>query len=533
MEATKTIEQTGVLAIRLLNFMAFEDTDWIELKPITLLFGRNSSGKSAIIRALRLLKQSLQADSESGPLLFRSRTGLDQGTFKNTVHLMNGKEERYIVFSFRCGLAGKQSEYEVQWLKQEINELRKKQGLEPVPYDLTAEWPNWLDVHIGFADIGSTAAKSNQEKVIPALLRIESPWRLVKDQTHPTIVFAIEKLEESPADALGFGWHFWSDVIRRGKDPWPDFQIVQDESGFWPMPIEEIESMPDGKRVNSILAAFREGIEVFLKNIEYLGPLRPEPRRIYALTHPMVKEWRRSGLGGLADFLSEVKIERKDTLDEWINELCLGQSIEEPYVLKSKEVPEELEILARFAIKEKSSGDIGPLIVNLADLGSGVAQVLPVLLLSLYSREKRLIIVEQPELHLHPSAQTKLADLFVESLFEPLSKDERQREQIAREPRDVRFLIETHSEHVFLRLRRWIAQSSALDGDLLKNGLSLALEKLAVYFVHRENSVSEAHTIKIARNGDLKNKPEGFQDFFADDMHESVKLAKERLKVEE
>jgi predicted ATPase len=48
-----------VKAIRLENFMAFSDTDWLELRPITLLFGRNSSGKSVIIRALRLLRQSL------------------------------------------------------------------------------------------------------------------------------------------------------------------------------------------------------------------------------------------------------------------------------------------------------------------------------------------------------------------------------------------------------------------------------------------------------------------------------------------
>ena len=56
-----------VRAIRLKNFMAFEDTDWLELRPITLLFGRNSSGKSAVIRALRLLKQSLDAPDGRDP----------------------------------------------------------------------------------------------------------------------------------------------------------------------------------------------------------------------------------------------------------------------------------------------------------------------------------------------------------------------------------------------------------------------------------------------------------------------------------
>jgi len=50
-----------VAAIRLQNFMGFEDTDWIELRSITLLFGRNSTGKSSIIRALLLLRQSMSA----------------------------------------------------------------------------------------------------------------------------------------------------------------------------------------------------------------------------------------------------------------------------------------------------------------------------------------------------------------------------------------------------------------------------------------------------------------------------------------
>lgn len=48
-----------VTAFRIQNFMGFEDSGWVELRPITLLFGRNSSGKSALIRALLLLRQSL------------------------------------------------------------------------------------------------------------------------------------------------------------------------------------------------------------------------------------------------------------------------------------------------------------------------------------------------------------------------------------------------------------------------------------------------------------------------------------------
>ena len=79
-----------VKAFRLENFMGFtEDHNnqfWIELDPICLIFGRNSSGKSAIIRALRLLKQSLYYGEEDEPLAFVVEEGLDLGGFNSSVH---------------------------------------------------------------------------------------------------------------------------------------------------------------------------------------------------------------------------------------------------------------------------------------------------------------------------------------------------------------------------------------------------------------------------------------------------------------
>jgi AAA15 family ATPase/GTPase len=76
----------AVTAIRLYNFMSFRDTGWLELRPLTLLFGKNSSGKSAIIRALLLLRQSLDAPPEDGPLIFAAEDGLNLGSFDRMIH---------------------------------------------------------------------------------------------------------------------------------------------------------------------------------------------------------------------------------------------------------------------------------------------------------------------------------------------------------------------------------------------------------------------------------------------------------------
>lgn len=86
-------------AIRLENFMGYEDSGWVELRPITFVFGRNSSGKSALIRALLLLKQSMAApNGDSPPLLFSGEL-VDLGTYYNTVR--GHDKSRNIAFAFR------------------------------------------------------------------------------------------------------------------------------------------------------------------------------------------------------------------------------------------------------------------------------------------------------------------------------------------------------------------------------------------------------------------------------------------------
>src|SRR5437763_2279215 len=73
-------------AFCLRNFMAFANTGWIELRRLNLLLGRNSSGKTAVIRALRLMQQSLRVNNDSQPLVFVSEGGVDVGSFDSILH---------------------------------------------------------------------------------------------------------------------------------------------------------------------------------------------------------------------------------------------------------------------------------------------------------------------------------------------------------------------------------------------------------------------------------------------------------------
>ncbi len=93
-----------VTAFRLQNFMGFEDTRWIELRPITLIFGRNSSGKSALLRALLLLRQSLNSPDGEHPLVFSAEDGFDFGDYQTMVRDNDVKDidKRQMSFWFEC-----------------------------------------------------------------------------------------------------------------------------------------------------------------------------------------------------------------------------------------------------------------------------------------------------------------------------------------------------------------------------------------------------------------------------------------------
>ncbi len=124
----------------------------------------------------------------------------------------------------------------------------------------------------------------------------------------------------------------------------------------------------------------------------------------------------------------------------------------------------------------------GRIKANLVDVGFGVSQVLPVVTLAYFVPEGSTVIVEQPEILLHPRAQTALADLFV-----TVSRTRR-----------VQFLVETHSEIMFRRLQFLIADEQ------------IAPEDCRLYFVERGKESAELQRLEVDEYGRIKNWPDMF-----------------------
>lgn len=140
---------------------------------------------------------------------------------------------------------------------------------------------------------------------------------------------------------------------------------------------------------------------------------------------------------------------------------------------------------------------------DLTHVGVGVSQILPILVLSLLAEQGATLIFEQPELHLHPRVQTRLADFFLSMIL--LKKQ---------------CIIETHSEYLINRLRYFAASSQ--DKYISDNVL--------IYFVEKKKETSTFRPIKINEFGVIENWPEGF---FDENEENSTRILKAAIKKKE
>jgi len=225
---------------------------------------------------------------------------------------------------------------------------------------------------------------------------------------------------------------------------------------------EALELLPlhDRKIAQDIsLAIQRE-----FKNIAYLGPLRTQPKRRYVVDKNPLSELGTDGSQAIPALKKYNNL--VDHVSAWLARLGVADRLE----VKSR--PPHYQVMIHKA----------GVAANLLDVGFGISQVLPVLTLAYFVPEGTTIILEEPEIHLHPLAQAVLAELLVE----------------VSQQRHVQFLVETHSEHLFLRLQTLIARET------------LKADDCCLYFVENRDNVGHLHPLTLDDYGRLDDWPERF-----------------------
>jgi len=227
-------------------------------------------------------------------------------------------------------------------------------------------------------------------------------------------------------------------------------------------------------------------LELELGRLFYLGPLREYPRRQYTWGGELPTNVGLKGELAVPALLAgrgrkvyrDQRKSKRNTFEariaQWLVDLDLASSFRvEPIAAGSSLYQVKLK-------RHKFSQE-----VLITDMGIGVSQVLPVLVLCYYVPEGSTIILEQPELHLHPSVQAGLADVFIDVI----------------KNRNVQIILESHSEHLLRRLQRRIAEEKIKHDDT------------ALYFCDMCDGESKLTTLDVDMFGNIRNWPE---DFFGD-----------------
>jgi predicted ATPase len=457
-------------AFRLQNFRGFRDTGWIELKPLTLLVGANSTGKSSLLRFLPLLRQSMGHDS-GVPFTWAREGGVDFGTAQDVVRRGTDEPMRVGVRIATAGLLAGSSE--------------RKRGrplagsVTDYTLSITGETPvgevKQFSLRFGDhqADVTITGAAA---RPIEGTLQTDHPWLgpiafrggvvpdalLVNEdalsQTRELLFSAVTAdhngLPEDTAETLRSMWAYQSTLVRTLQLPLSELRSVLDDvvviKGHKVTASDEALAQTQAKLwpllLNASLGELRSSMQFWSEGVEYIGPARFPPARYHRLWADRPRRLMPDG-ANLAVLFSGLRQGDRDEFNTFLQG-HLG------YTLSLRAGTGNAEL-----VLTNAEGDS----FNLADLGFGFSQVVPVLLQAYLAQENwemarkpaSLFVVEQPELHLHPKLQAQLADLFVMMSARPKSGH-----------RPVPCFVETHSKALLERVGELIDEKAISREDV-------------------------------------------------------------------
>lgn len=454
--------------LRIEGFKAWRDTGPIRLAPITAFFGANSSGKTSLFQFLLMLKQTAaSADRTQVFELGGERSMVELGTYDDILF----REGNYVAPNLEKPLD--QLRWSVSWTLPSLFRI-------PDPENSRRTLFEGSDV------------------------RFDAEVRRLADGN-----LRVERMLYRFSGA-GFGMQ----QKRSGKKPQYDL-LIEDAGSFqpkrtrgraWDLPAPlKCYGFPDQARGYFQNTAFLSDLELMFEEmlgaLHYLGPLREYPARQYTWAGSEPADMGRRGEAAIAALLSarrrgpEISMgrgARRRTVEEhvahWLKELGLIEYFHVEEIAPGSNL---------YRVRVRKS--VASAAVLLTDVGFGVSQVLPVLVLAFYAPEGSIVILEQPELHLHPSVQAGLADVLID----------------AAERRRIQFILESHSEHLLLRLQRRVAERR------------LDATSAALYFCDHRMGESKLTELDLDLLGNIRNWP---KDFFGDSFGEREAMAKAGLK---
>ena len=567
--------------IEIENFKGIGTRQSIDLKPITLLFGPNSAGKSTILQVLHYLREILERRNTNPDQTIAG--GLtDLGGFATFVHnqdrslpivlkleLLLEDEQGNERLPLNSGVSANEDVFhalQIMYISGQTDEYGFNPLVKHIGLTVEVRWSNLIQgsyvAMLGIEMNGEPLAmlKSPPQKGRAQVSGFNFAHPLFEQISHPEDdvsvpyegdeILSPEEAEELRRDP--FSSPLGSEIWELSRELSADATVSDNQDNHFRIAVKTpLDALPDLENplefdLVDIDGAVRETGEYkleqqrraglamlldemilgpmrivrdYLNALTYIGPLREIPDRGY---RPRLSADEARWAQGLAawDLLytdSDGKL--LNEINSWMSgdaRLQTGYQLERTQIreipvpspfhhLFSRDLTEDdlgdlqelyttLSIRTEIALRELDKG----IIVMPCDVGVGISQMIPVIVGCL--RDKAgLLIIEQPELHIHPAIQVKLGDLFIYA-----TQSEKDYVNSGKS-----LLIETHSEHIILRMLRRIRETSA--NELPPGAIGLKPEDLSVIYVDKTEQGVQLRSLRVDEEGEFIDRwPKGF-----------------------
>ena len=446
--------------VTLENFRCFREKQRVRLAPLTLLVGENSTGKTSFLALLRALWDAaylgVVPDFKEAPY--------DLGSFDEIAHYRGGRGGR--AQSFRAG-------FDAVWNSVAPRKNAAESDRRPHRFEVT------------FGRKGTAPAPVG--------------WFFEREDVEITVPVA-EDASQEIRFRTGNGEWAWSALAEPGARFLAGLDLPPARYSYFVLrekdnlkPVGGSPSMTDDD-----LARLEElvyGFDVPFRSDRPFAsaPVRSKPRRTYDPSRPAHDPEGET----IPMYLSTAFFEDKrswkglkETLESFGQEAGLFDEISVKPLGKRGSEPFQMHV-RKFAPRAK-----GPL-RNLIDVGYGVSQVLPVITELFRVSETPMFLLQQPEVHLHPSAQAALGSLFCRIA-------DRQRQLV----------IETHSDHLLDRVRM----------DVRDGQGKLKPDDVSILFFERGNLDVRIHSLRLDGEGNVLDAPPSYRRFFMEETKRSLRL---------
>jgi len=495
--------------ISLENFKGFKNLQDLKVKPITILCGTNSCGKSSILQSILLLKQTLESQNPNQILLLNGRF-VNLGSFENLI--FEKKLDNPLVFEFTFKLT--KEDLKLPRLRNSPFLMLFPRNLFTQKDLLNKDMLIYLKILLKAPQIkNKTKSKTNIKKISVEQFQFRRETIGSDQEKIPGSFIDVQLVEN---DLYRIRWQNIINRIRRDEESSKEETLSAKVKFTNLFPVDavsiESDSESDFAKVAGLLDVSVELNQInnlfktIFSSYSYIGPLREAPSRRY------IHEDEITEIGVKGENAPYIYLIDKDKplSNHYFYDTKSNSFKPKRNMTLSNAVDEWLDLMNIKGLKSELINDIVYLNLNssytsktrvsIADVGFGVGQMFPILLEGLRMPQRHTLLLEQPEIHLHPNLQMQLSDYFI---------------ALALSGKKV--MVETHSDHIINRLVRRIVED---DTGTLK-------DLIGIYFISATDSGSVYEEVCIDENFGVTNWP---VDFFDQTALEQEKILKAGLR---